>query len=295
MSLFQTIVLPKELSDAGYQLTIYRGDLEHQGAPGNKWHKLKYNVEKAQSLKAKYVATFGGPYSNHLHALGNICSEYGMQSIAVVRGELQPNLTPTLIDFVKQGGLLWPSRRSDYRLGLDSLIRKEIDLCMDGCYWVPEGGSNQLGMKGCLDWSKRIYEQGGNAFPYWAMSAGTGTTAAGFFENQSIANLCVVPAIKGGEGLRQIIMANENNTKVDDSRLIMKTDYHCGGYAKLPNTLREFLEEFSLLNPKIQLDPVYTAKVLFGIVSEMLNRQWPTEKTLLIHTGGIQGWRGYNE
>ncbi|MFT2111363.1 1-aminocyclopropane-1-carboxylate deaminase/D-cysteine desulfhydrase [Marinomonas sp. 2405UD68-3] len=295
MSLFQTIILPKALSDAGYQLTIYRGDLEHQGAPGNKWHKLKYNIEKAQSLNAKCIASFGGPFSNHLHALGNICSAYDMQAVAVVRGELQPSLTPTLKDFVSQGGLLWPSSRSDYRKEMESNVRQDIDCFIDGCYWIPEGGSNSLGVQGCLNWSKTIYEEGGYAFPRWVISAGTGTTSAGFLANQSISHLCVIPAIKGGEGLEEGIVRDAKKVEqaTESDRLTMKTHYHCGGYAKLPNTLRVFLDEFSLLNPSIQLDPVYTVKVLFGIVMEMSNSDWPLEKTLLIHTGGIQGWRGY--
>ncbi|WP_191600218.1 1-aminocyclopropane-1-carboxylate deaminase/D-cysteine desulfhydrase [Marinomonas algicola] len=295
MSLFQQINLPIQLVERGYQLTIYRGDLEHQGAPGNKWHKLKHNIQAAKLAGASHIASFGGPFSNHLHALANICADYNMQAVAVVRGELQLQLTPTLKDVVNQGGLLWPSLRSDYRKGMFSKVKSEIEHYLGECYWIPEGGSNALGVQGCFEWSQSIYEKGGHDFPHWVISAGTGTTSAGFLANAHIDRLHVIPAIKGGEGLLESIMHDAKclNQTIDEKRLSILADYHCGGYAKLPRRLKDVIVQFSELNPQIQFDPVYTAKVLFGVVTEMREGRWPQDNTLLIHTGGLQGLRGY--
>lgn len=297
--MFQKIVLPELLSERGYQLTVYRGDLEHQGAPGNKWHKLKYNLAEAKAKGAKAMASFGGPFSNHVHALGNICAAKKMQAVAVIRGELQPNLTPTLVDFVNQGGMLWPSSRYDYRQGMASSVKAEIDHYIEGCYWIPEGGANALGAKGCFDWSCTIYNAGGAEFSHWVMSAGTGTTCAGFLANNLIEKLTVIPAIKGGKGLREDILFHAHNVNADlsidknDSRLLIDDRYHFGGYARMTVELKDFLTVFSILNPDVEFDPVYTAKVLFGVINEMTLGRWPLEKTLLIHTGGLQGRRGY--
>lgn len=309
MSYIQALRLPQALVDMGYQLAIYRGDLEHADAPGNKWHKLKYNIAQAQAQGAQVIASFGGPFSNHLHALGALCPAYGMQAIAVVRGELQPQLTPTLQDFVRQGGLLWPSSRIDYRAGMESLVRQEIETLYGECYWVPEGGSNQAGVLGCYDWAQSIAQRGGSEFDNWVVSAGTGATAAGLLASPYSPSLSVIPALKGGEGLRADIIAwaeeialmqggasglQAHASSFQAYKFRLYADYHGGGYAKFSPELKAFLQAFALLNPNVRLDPVYTAKAVFGLMQEMQAQRWPHKTNLMIHTGGLQGWRGYS-
>jgi len=310
--MIHTLNLPLDkqiLIDNNIHVSIFRGDLEHQDAPGNKWHKLRFNLEAASKQGAKYVISFGGPFSNHLHALGNVAKAHGVTPVAIVRGELHPQLTQTLRDFIKSGGILWPSRRIDYKAGMDSDIVSTLNTLYPNAYWVPEGGSNALGVKGCFSWAQEIdnQAQAKGGFDTWVVSAGTGATSAGFLayevEQDTISknaernspNILVFPALKGGEGLAADIQrfALSQNPITDIARLSIVGDYHHGGYAKLPKALNDYINRVHDLNPKLALDPVYTAKVVYGLEQEIMKGNLNNKKLLLIHTGGIQGWCGY--
>lgn len=298
-----TLTLDNQLlKSKNIRIAIYRGDLEHKQAPGNKWHKLKFNLEAAKAQGAKQLISFGGPYSNHLHALGNIALSYAITPIAIVRGELHPQLTPTLSDFVKAGGILWPSKRIDYRAGMESELVADLKAYYPEAYWVPEGGSNSLGVQGCCDWAQEIHAQAQalGEFDTWVVSAGTGATSAGFLayetkNEKDSPKVLVFPALKGGEGLLADIQrfALNQNPQTDVERLKIIGDYHHGGYAKLPQVLKDYIETLHLLNPELKLDPVYTAKVVYGLEQEIIKGNLDNRNLLLIHTGGLQGWSGY--
>ncbi|BFM48185.1 cysteine desulfhydrase [Marinomonas sp. THO17] len=277
-----------------YQVHVYRGDLEHVSAPGNKWHKLKHHLQAAKVQGATHIGTFGGPFSNHLDAVAATLADQNEQAVLVVRGELQPDLTPTLQDAVKQGAELWPSTRQDYRLAMKGEVVKQITHRYPNIYWVPEGGGGALGAKGCSDWAKQIAT---NAVGYdaWTLAAGTGTTAAGFLASQSCQNLHVFSALKGAQQQASEIveMAKMLNPACQNQPMVFHSDCHQGGYAKHSPELISFLHKFAQLNPDVTLDPVYTCKSLYAIYQAMLAGRWPHQKTLLIHTGGMQGWRGY--
>ena len=297
------------------EIHIYRGDLEHASAPGNKWHKLKHHLKEAERRKAKTIATFGGPFSNHLHAFAMTLEKLPFKSIAVVRGELQPQLTPTLKDAIECGVELWPSSRSDYRKGLESDVVSQINKIYEDVYWIPEGGGGELGAQGCLDWASNIANLIDNDHAHydaWVVSAGTGTTAAGFLAYQDLPDFHVISALKGAEEqrgeilkkslklsrLNQVGELNEHDHLLSgklDAKLFFHSNAHEGGYAKHSKALKTFIYNFTEKNPDVVLDPVYTAKSLFAIHKLIGKGQWPYSRTLFIHTGGIQGWRGYPE
>ena len=78
---------------------------------------------------------------------------------------------------------------------------------------------------------------------------------------------------------------NYSNWKLD-------LNYHFGGYAKITKELVEFMKDFEEIN-YVQLDPVYTGKLLFA-VQEMINNNELKENPIIIaiHTGGLQGIAG---
>ena len=62
---------------------------------------------------------------------------------------------------------------------------------------------------------------------------------------------------------------------------------------KLPNYLRQFMSEFEA-TANLQLDPVYTVKMCWGVAQLMAQNYWPSgSKLILVHTGGLQGRRGF--
>ena len=73
------------------------------------------------------------------------------------------------------------------------------------------------------------------------------------------------------------------------------SEYHFGGYAKVDKTLIEFINSFHLTH-KIQLDPVYTGKMIYGVL-DLISKGYfsPKSRILAIHTGGLQGIQGMNQ
>nr|WP_264194014.1 cysteine desulfhydrase [Marinomonas algarum] len=296
-----------EASDQSHYVAMYRGDLENKEAPGNKWHKLRYHLLAAKAQKVSTIATFGGPFSNHLHAFAATLESLPLNGVAVVRGELQPSLTPTLRDMVDKGIELWPSSRADYRLGDAAEIVAQINRLYGQVYWVPEGGGGVLGAQGCRDWAASIQAHCPD-FDAWVVSSGTGTTAAGFLSHIDLSHsnlshgnapdLHVFSALKGEPRQRDEIVAiaravSSGEERNLSDRLFFYSDCHEGGYAKLNATVRRFLCDFARMNPAIPLDPIYTSKAMFTVSQLISAGHWPYKRTLFIHTGGMQGWRGY--
>jgi len=74
----------------------------------------------------------------------------------------------------------------------------------------------------------------------------------------------------------------------------LNTNYHFGGYAKVSEELIIFINKFKS-ETKTPLDPVYTGKMMFGIVDLIKNGFFEKgSKILAIHTGGLQGIGGMN-
>lgn len=291
--LFQPIFLPAKQFADGQSFLIYRGDLECKTAPGNKQHKLKYHLQQALSERKTFVATFGGPHSNHIAAFVSRCVELGVKPVIVVRGEVWANLTPTLKQAVNLGAILFPSQRTDYRLGLLSHIKQTIDTyCQGDVYWVPEGGAGPLGVLGCLDWANDIYRRLKDDDTHVCLASGTGATAAGFAAS-NFKSLSVFSALKGADNLVQQIQNQCYLSGLPCQTLLKGFDEALhGGFGRTSDALLSFLGTLKILNPDIPLDPVYTSKMVFKVNQLLEQGCWPYKKTLFIHTGGLQGWQG---
>ncbi len=98
------------------KLFVKRDDLIHPVLTGNKYRKLKYNLEYVLQNKIKTIITFGGAYSNHLHAVAGICKEMNLQSIGIIRGD-GPDLNNSTLNWcIEKGMRLYFVSRSNYRL-----------------------------------------------------------------------------------------------------------------------------------------------------------------------------------
>jgi 1-aminocyclopropane-1-carboxylate deaminase len=175
--------------------------------------------------------------------------------------------------------------REAYRLKSEILFLENLKLQFGSFYLIPEGGTNDLAIKGC----EEILTKNDSEFDFICCAAGTGGTISGII-NSILPHQKVLgfPALKG-DFLKDEI---RNFVKKENWELI--TDYHFGGYAKVNEELITFMNQFYKEN-QIPLDPVYTAKMVFGVIDMINNNYFPTNsKILLIHTGGLQGVSGMN-
>ena len=230
----------------------------------------------------------GGAYSNHIAAVAYAAKENGLKSIGIIRGdELKSKITdnPTL-RFAQECGMEFDFvSRENYRLKEERTFVENLKQKFGDFYLIPEGGTNELAIKGC----EEILTQDDEIFNYICCSVGTGGTISGLINslkpNQKVLGF---PSLKGdflGDEIRKFV---KNNCW----ELIQ--EYHFGGYGKVNEELIAFINSF-LERTGIPLDPIYTGKMVFGVMDLIGANYFPDgSKILLIHTGGIQGIQGMN-
>lgn len=288
ISEYQEINLPGTLS-GNYSLTMLREDQIHPQVSGNKFRKLKYNLLKAQNENYTTLLTFGGAYSNHIAAVAALGKEVGLQTIGIIRGEeLAAKIleNPTLhfaqdcemqLQFVSREAYKCKNERSF----INNLYEK-----FGNCYLLPEGGTNELAVKGC----EEILTETASDFDYICASVGTGGTLSGIV-SASLPHQFVL----GFSALKGTFQTSEVQKHTDNTNYEIIDSYCFGGYAKIDPNLIRFINEFKKTNG-IQLDPVYTAKMMFGI-TDLLKKGFFKENSriLAVHTGGLQGIAGMNQ
>lgn len=269
-------------------LTIKREDLLHPVVSGNKFRKLKYNLLQAKAENKKTLLTFGGAFSNHIAAVAFAAQGQGLQSIGIIRGdELGDKIesNPTL-QFAQECGMqLEFVSREDYRLKKEPSFLKNLEQQFGDFYLVPEGGTNALAIKGCQE----ILTPEDSSFDYICCAVGTGGTISGII-NSALPHQKVLgfPALKGD------FLQDEIRIFVQNENWELITDYHFGGYGKVNEDLIHFINQFYIEN-QIPLDPVYTGKMVFGVMDLIQKNYFPAHSNiLLIHTGGLQGIFGMN-
>lgn len=276
----------------GIQLSIKRDDLLHDDISGNKWRKLKFNIEKCIQQKNDGILTFGGAYSNHLVATAAACSESRFKSIGIVRGdELNSKSNDTLRRCSDYGMELQFISREEYGLRNERFYQEELMVENANLLVVPEGGANYLGMIGCQQIVSELREDFDAVF----VAQGTTTTscglALGLNEHQKI---YVVPALKGfnsKEEMEALFQKSALSQEVIDQvkeQTIVCDQYHFGGYGKYTQELLVFIHEF-YKDHGIKLDPIYTGKAMFALVDLAKSGSLDGQKIVFLHTGGIQG------
>ena len=292
--MFQILFILQEISTQEIKLSntisvfIRREDLIHPFISGNKLRKLKYNLIQAKAENQQTLLTFGGAFSNHIAATAFAGKEYGFKTLGIIRGdELESKIlvNPTL-KFAQECGMQFKFiSRDDYRHKAETEFIENLKQEFGDFYLVPEGGTNELAIKGC----EEILEKEDAEYDFVCCSIGTGGTISGII-NSSCTHQKVLgfPALKG-DFLKEEIRKFARN---ENWELI--TDYHFGGYGKVNPELIAFINQFYQEN-KIPLDPIYTGKMVFGVMDLIEKNYFPEHsKILLIHTGGIQGIAGMN-
>ena len=285
-ALRQAIELPV-LKRHRITLTLKREDLLFPLLSGNKFRKLHYNLEYAREQGHKTLLTFGGAFSNHLHATAAAGKHYGFRTIGLVRGEelAEQPLNPTLASARENGMHLEFVSREAYRRKSEASFQKSLLDRFGPVYILPEGGTNELAVRGC----EEILVEGDRGFSHICCPVGTGGTLAGLARSATPdQEVLGYPAIRG-EGLETEV---RGWIPGDHWRLV--GEYHFGGYGKVSPELIEFINGFKEATG-VALDPVYTGKMIYGILAGIRRGDFPEgSRILAIHTGGLQGLAGMN-
>ena len=265
------------------QVDVLRLDEIHPIVSGNKWFKLKYYLQNAQVNHKETIASFGGPYSNHLVALAFASKEYNLKSIGYVRSNEDEPITPTLQEAMNYGMDLKFLGRNNFQVFKNELLQNNQT---NGTYFVDEGGYGTLGAKGA---ATILSNEKTNSYSHIICAVGTGTMMAGLINaakpNQHVIG---IPVLKNEATIRDEITQLITIKKIPFTVL---HDFHLGGYAKTNQAQFDFM---NLLwqTEKIPTDIIYTSKLFMAVKSLMdTNYFSPAAKILIIHSGGLQGNR----
>lgn len=264
------------------RVLIKREDLNHPTVSGNKWWKLKHNLEAALAQGSNTLLTFGGAFSNHIYATAAAASELGLNSIGIIRGEETLPLNKTLSFAKSKGMMLEYVSREKYREKENANFIDELRWRYGDFYLIPEGGTNEHAVNGVMEFAQGLSPD----FNYLCCAVGTGGTMTGLIRGlEGKREIVGVAVLKGdflNEEIRKFLPHDYGNWSVLAS-------YHHGGYAKTSDALLSFIKEMKATH-NLELDHVYTGKLLWGIVEEIKRGFFERGSTVLIlHSGGLQG------
>jgi len=275
--------------EKGVKVMVKRDDLTHPEIQGNKWRKLKYNLQQAELEEKKTLITLGGGFSNHIAATAAAGKYFQFNTIGIIRGdELDEKMNLTLVKAANYGMKLYFVDRETYRKlseNPESLLAYATD-----AYVLPEGGTNAYALKGCKEILNGIDED----YDQVAVSIGTGGTFAGILDSlHGEKKLLGFSALKGNwieKSIHDLLQINGiNYTNFD----VLSEDKF-GGYGRFNQELIQFILEFNQ-QFAILLDPIYTAKLFYSVWDMIKNEQIARgTRLLIIHTGGLQGISGFN-
>jgi 1-aminocyclopropane-1-carboxylate deaminase/D-cysteine desulfhydrase-like pyridoxal-dependent ACC family enzyme len=222
---------------------------------------------------------------------------YGFETVGLVRGEEHLPLNPTLARCAAEGMALHYLDRATYRRRAEPEFLAALRRQHGPAYLLPGGGTNPLALPGVAELigELRLHTD----FDAVAVAAGTGGTLAGLAlglaEAGYPARAVGIAALKGADFLRTDIDVLLAAAEATGTRYELHTGYHFGGYAKLPAGLRAFIQQFEI-DYGVLLDPIYTSKLLFGVLDLVDKGHFtPGSTVVALHTGGLQAWAGFHK
>lgn len=274
-----------------HQLEVFikRDDLIHPIISGNKWRKLAGNLAEAKQLDKKGILSFGGAYSNHIHALAYACQQHNLKALGVIRGELHYQSNYTL-SWAKHWGMeLTFVDRQTYRRRHDGDYLQQLQQQYPDYFIVPEGGTNSFALSGVGELITELNQQVN--YDTLILPVGSGGTISGLIKaDKGQHNILGVAVLKQADYLNQEIEQLLATDIFSNWQLL--TEFHRGGYAKFSPLdcirLAHFIKETN-----VPFEPVYSGKMVLALLDLIEQGYFPAgHKIVLIHTGGLQGLAG---
>lgn len=277
-------ILHRSENGRNYRFHVARFDELDPVISGNKFFKLKYNIERALLNKKAGIITMGGAFSNHLVATANICKRYGLKSIGLIRGEIPATLNHTLAYCQSENMEFIPVPRHQFSENADTIhkiIKEHPDF-----HFVPMGGANDDGIRGAAEMTDMIADYA--SYDVIICAIGSGTMFKGFQKKiLPHQQLIGIPVMKIQEEDKNEFIKSytiNNNIKI-------YTAFAGKGYGKADTNILALMNEIYTQH-QLPLDFVYTGKLmnaLLRLIDE--NKIDAKKKILFIHSGGLQGNR----
>jgi D-cysteine desulfhydrase len=292
-----------------HRIWIKRDDMTGSVLSGNKVRKLEFTLADALAQGANALVTCGGLQSNHCRATAILGAQLGLRVHLVLRGteaecaRLDGNL---LLDRLC-GASQERHAPADYIAHFDGLITSAMTrLQRDGFrpYFITTGASDAVGVWGyvhaCQELAGDLAKQGITQ-PVIVCASGSGGTQAGLMAGNVLHGLNALvcsfnvcdDAAWFQKKIRDDLMAWNARyglqCPVGDWPVHVIDGYVGAGYARVSNELLALIADVAQLEGVI-LDPVYTGKAFYGLLSEISRGRFDEYRDIVfLHTGGVFG------
>ena len=275
-------------------LSVKRDDLLHPDISGNKWRKLKYNLLYAEANNQDHLLSFGGAFSNHIHALAAACNHFQFKATGIIRGEQHYASNPTLSQVQQWGMQLQFVDRKTYRLKEQAEYLAALQAEYPNAYIIPEGGSNKLAILGVEEVVEELTQQCKQPIDQIFTATGSAATLAGLISGtlKYTPNTIIngIAVLKNAQYLEQTVKYFVEQEKQANWHL--HTNFHEGGYGKISPALADFCRQFTLYT-EIPIEPIYSGKMLYALWQLIEQNYFPVGTHIVaLHTGGLQGLAG---
>jgi D-cysteine desulfhydrase/L-cysteate sulfo-lyase len=307
--------LPRLSESLDCNILIKRDDCTGLAGGGNKTRKLEYLIADAQQRGADTLVTMGGFQSNHARQTAAAAAKFGFRCELVledVAGTPKSDYYTNgnmLLDKVLGANIHSLSNNVDSADYVEQLMRQ---LTSEGQnpYFIPVGGSNEIGSLGYVRCAKEIIQQMDAANTHVdqiVLATGSAGTQAGLLAGliHSKVNIPVLgitvsrPAQEQERLVETLLKSTLMKLGIDPAlakgKVNANGDYYGSGYGMTTPEMLGAVRRCAQLEGLL-LDPVYTGKAMAGLIDLCEKGVVPANShQLFIHTGGSQGLFGYCE
>ena len=293
--------------DLGVNVWCKRDDLTSLATGGNKLRKLEYFLKDALDHGATMLITEGGAQTNHGRLTAAVAAKYGLKSAIITADEYPGEISANLL----LDGMLGCNVHfvKDMETGRKKIIER-YEAAGEKVYYVPMGGSNELGILGYAECAMELDRQAKEAgIPEASVYVTIGSMATyiglmiGLRECGSklrLTGVNVLPYGEAGHEDEELLKALEDycgkinkfygrDFGITRDDFIFTTAYIHGAYNNAVEEVRDVMY-YLARKEAIIIDPCYTGKTFEAIVDGARSGAVPEgSDVIFMHTGGLPG------
>ncbi len=299
----------------GPEVWIKRDDLLGLMPGGNKTRKLEFLVADALAQGADTLITCGAPQSNHCRITLSAAVREGLKCRFVIEERVPNSFSETATGNHFLFRLMGVESITVVPAGTDmaaAMQREAAQLAAAGRkgYVVPGGGSNAVGGLGYVACAQELQQQcfeAGLRFDRVVVGSGSSGTHGGLLAG-FLGNRIDIPITGIGVSRDQAdqapLVLKEAQAVVDllgAEFLVPAEAVQCiGGFWQpkysLPNAAMVEAVQLLARTEAVLLDPVYTGKVMAGLIGLARRGEIGAgERVLFLHTGGLPAVHAYED